>query len=95
MTIKSFHFPLQYITNEMVLKDISGKQVLALDVFSLAIKALVKHLLDLLENRGTNVEMKDILWVLTVPAIWSDAAKRFMRNSAEKVKRSRIIKALI
>ncbi|CAG2232442.1 unnamed protein product [Mytilus edulis] len=54
----------KYITNEMVLKDISGKQVLALD--------------------GTNVEMKDILWVLTVPAIWSDAAKRFMRNSAEK-----------
>lgn len=74
----------KHITNEMVLKDISGKQVLALDVFSLAIKALVKHLLDLLENRGTNVEMKDILWVLTVPAIWSDAAKRFMRNSAEK-----------
>ncbi|CAC5404261.1 unnamed protein product [Mytilus coruscus] len=68
----------------MVLNDISDKQVLALDVFSLAIKALVTHLLDILEKRGTDVEMKDILWILTVPAIWSDAAKRFMRKSAGK-----------
>ncbi|CAC5404260.1 unnamed protein product [Mytilus coruscus] len=74
----------QHITNEMVLKDISDKQVLALDVFSLAIKALVTHLLDIMEKRGTDVAMKDILWVLTVPAIWSDAAKQFMRRSAEK-----------
>jgi hypothetical protein len=27
----------------------------------------------------------EIKWVLTVPAIWSDQAKDFMRKSAEKV----------
>ena len=27
--------------------------------------------------------MKDIRWVLTVPAIWSDAAKQFMREAAQ------------
>jgi hypothetical protein len=26
-----------------------------------------------------------IQWVLTVPAIWSDKAKHFMRRAAEKV----------
>lgn len=29
--------------------------------------------------------MKDVFWVLTVPAIWSDKAKQFMRKSAEEV----------
>ena len=28
----------------------------------------------------------DILWVLTVPAIWSDQAKQFMREAAIQVK---------
>ncbi|CAG2191386.1 unnamed protein product [Mytilus edulis] len=32
----------------------------------------------------TGKSVKDIRWVLTVPAIWSDAAKQFMRKSAEK-----------
>jgi molecular chaperone DnaK (HSP70) len=27
----------------------------------------------------------DISWVLTVPAIWSDAAKQFMKEAAVKV----------
>ena len=27
----------------------------------------------------------DVHWVLTVPAIWDDAAKQFMREAAEKV----------
>lgn len=27
----------------------------------------------------------DILWVLTVPAIWSDQAKQFMRDAAIQV----------
>ena len=69
----------------MSLKDITGKQTPAIDVFGLAIKALVDHLLKMLEKQGTGVEMKEILWVLTVPAIWSDSAKQFMRKSAERV----------
>jgi len=28
---------------------------------------------------------KDARWVLTVPAIWNDVAKQFMREAAEKV----------
>lgn len=69
----------------MVLEDITGKSVPAIDVFAHSIKALVKHLMDALECRGTGVRSNDIKWVLTVPAIWTDKSKQFMRKSAEKV----------
>jgi hypothetical protein len=36
-------------------------------------------------ERGFEIEPKDIRWVLTVPAIWSEAAKQFMRKSANLV----------
>lgn len=69
----------------MVLTDITGKTVLAIDVFALSIKALVNHLMDALDIQGTGVISTDIKWVLTVPAIWTDNSKHFMRRSAEKV----------
>lgn len=28
---------------------------------------------------------KDFLWIITVPAIWTDGAKHFMREAAEEV----------
>jgi hypothetical protein len=31
------------------------------------------------------IRNSDIHWVLTVPAIWNDAAKQFMREAAEEV----------
>ena len=31
------------------------------------------------------VEKDDIFWVLTVPAIWNDSAKQFMREAAVNV----------
>lgn len=33
----------------------------------------------------------DILWVLTVPAIWTDQAKQFMRDAAIQVFIKRIL----
>ncbi|CAC5408536.1 unnamed protein product [Mytilus coruscus] len=68
----------------MVLADITGKTVLAIDVFAHSIKALINHLMDALEIQGTGVISTDIKWVLTVPAIWTDNSKQFMRKSAEK-----------
>lgn len=57
----------------------------AMTVFSEIIRYLKDHLLDLLAKRGTGVDNKDIHWVLTVPAIWSDSAKQFMREAACEV----------
>ena len=40
-----------------------------------------------LDKRDTGVQPNDIQWVLTVPAIWNDPAKQFMREAAQKVKK--------
>ena len=69
----------------MVLEDITGKALSAVDVFTLSIKALVDHLLSMLNKQGKLIHNDDVQWILTVPAIWTDTAKQFMRTSAEKV----------
>ena len=69
------------------MKTVDGKKELpALTIFSMAIKFLKDHLMKTLNNRDKIVRPNDIQWVLTVPAIWNDAAKQFMREAAEKVK---------
>lgn len=62
-----------------------GKQVKAIKVFAHAIRYLKDHMLNTLEQRGAGIKAKDINWVLTVPAIWEDPAKQFMREAAEEV----------
>ena len=58
----------------------------ALPVFSAAIKYLGSHLLQQLEvETGTKVKPQMVKWVLTVPAIWSDESKSFMRKAMYKV----------
>lgn len=68
------------------IKDETGKEMLAMDVFAAAIRYLMDHLQKACTERmyGGGVNDRDIRWVLTVPAIWDDAAKQFMRESAEK-----------
>lgn len=42
-------------------------------------------LLTEVENQDIQIQEEEIHWVLTVPAIWDDSAKKFMRDAAEKV----------
>ena len=69
----------------MVLEDITGKALSAVDVFTLSMKALIEHLLSMLKKHRKIIRNDEIQWILTVPAIWTDTAKQFMRTSAEKV----------
>ncbi|XP_052083294.1 heat shock 70 kDa protein 12B-like isoform X6 [Mytilus californianus] len=73
-----------HLSAATVIEDITGKSALAMDVFAISIQALKDHLIEELDKKGTTMTVKDIRWVLTVPAIWTDAAKQFMRKSAEK-----------
>ena len=59
----------------------------AIDVFSSAISFFKDHLIESVKQRnaGNGITVESIRWVLTVPAIWSDSAKQFMREAAEKV----------
>ncbi|KAL3858584.1 hypothetical protein ACJMK2_008856 [Sinanodonta woodiana] len=66
------------------LQDETGKKMPALQVFSLSIQCLMSHLMKMLDKQGTGVKKEEIHWVLTVPAIWNDSAKHFMRTAAEQ-----------
>nr|XP_022297580.1 heat shock 70 kDa protein 12A-like [Crassostrea virginica] len=64
------------------IEDESGKQLPALMVFSESIKFLKQSLLEEAKKQQTEIGENDIKWILTVPAIWSDPAKAFMRRAA-------------
>jgi hypothetical protein len=69
----------------MIIEDVAGRTVTAMKVFGTSIRALMNHLFLKFTEGGIEIEPEDIRWVLTVPAIWSDAAKQFMRKSANLV----------
>lgn len=70
--------------------DLSGKvKMPALTIFSMAIGYLKDHALSLLNNpryAAVTIELTDIFFVITVPAIWNDRSKLFMREAAVTVK---------
>ncbi|XP_060065880.1 heat shock 70 kDa protein 12A-like [Ylistrum balloti] len=70
------------ISRSMKLKSSNGKEMTAMKVFTCSIRFLKDHLLDSCKNRGVDVSMSEIRWVLTIPAIWNDRAKQFMRECA-------------
>ena len=69
----------------MKIKAENGRELPAITVIAITLE----HLKDLvLKNINEQVEHpnRKIQWILTVPAIWSPAAKQIMREAAEKVK---------
>ncbi|KAL4238787.1 hypothetical protein ACF0H5_003494 [Mactra antiquata] len=72
------------ITEDILLEDEMSKKLSAITVFSLAIKYLVDDVMTDIKKKCIGVLMSDFTWVLTVPAIWTDSAKKFMRLAAEK-----------
>lgn len=76
------------------ISDIRGRRLPALKVFACAIAYLKNHLLDHLRTDKMikdNFKIDDIYWVLTIPAIWDDGAKSFMRCAAQKVSITKIM----
>lgn len=86
-TIAYFSYIFQRVTRSTEIKDVTGKSMEAIKVFSIAIKFLKSQLLKKIQERLKNaLQDDDLYFVLTVPAIWDDPAKQFMREAAEKVR---------
>lgn len=51
----------------------------------MAIGFLREHFVKLVVSRNYDIREDDICYIVTVPAIWSDAAKQFMKEAATKV----------
>lgn len=54
-------------------------------IFTLSIRYLKDHLLEVL-RRTLEINADDIDFVLTVPAIWSETTRVFMREAAIQVR---------
>lgn len=59
-------------------------------VVSECLKFLKEDFIKTLEEKVNFIEMNDIHWIVTVPAIWSDHAKQFMRLATNQVQFSYI-----
>jgi len=69
-----------------MIKAVDGKELPAITVFSKALDYIRTIMLKYLDEQVTYIS-RSILWILTVPAIWSSAAKQVMRSAAEKVRK--------
>ena len=57
----------------------NGEQLPAIDVFAMTLQFLKDTALQWCKSHDK------VKWIVTVPAIWSDAAKEMMRNASDKV----------
>ncbi|XP_060556060.1 heat shock 70 kDa protein 12A-like [Ruditapes philippinarum] len=71
------------INRNLMLEDETGRSLLAIDVFAMSIRFLKDDLLETCNKRISGpIVAREVQWVLTVPAIWNDGAKQFMREAA-------------
>lgn len=76
-----FHFKFQkFDANVLNVLDIQNHYVPASAVFTGVIKYLKTDLMEQLTRRGYHLDESNIQFVVTVPAIWSEAAKQAMTD---------------
>ncbi|XP_048778297.2 heat shock 70 kDa protein 12A-like [Ostrea edulis] len=73
------------LSSETMLKDSRGYEMPAKLVFTHCIRFMKEDLLKMVKKKKLEAAytVNDIRWVLTVPAIWEEPAKKFMREAAE------------
>ncbi|XP_060561090.1 heat shock 70 kDa protein 12B-like [Ruditapes philippinarum] len=71
------------LSRSTTVEDINGKSMPAMTIFTMSIKYLKQHFTEALNKQKTGIVDEDIQYVITVPAIWNDNAKQFMREAAE------------
>jgi len=74
------------LTRQSEVEDVNGKRMSAMTIFSMAINYMRKHLIGALNDAFPGIEEGDVIFVITVPAIWNDGAKQFMREAAIAVR---------
>lgn len=79
--------PSQDLHKGVEIQAANGKKMLALKVFSHALRFFKDHCLqELSDQSSTRIVNDDIRWVITVPAIWRQPAKQFMRQASYEVR---------
>ena len=85
-TFCSPYHSVQDLHRGVEIQAANGKHMLAIKVFAHALRFFKKHCLqELSDQSATRILNDDIRWVITVPAIWQQPAKQFMRAAAYDV----------
>ena len=81
-----FYFFNQNISRKTLVTDINGVSLPAVTIFTMAIRYLKEHLFKSADLFTSGfVTERDVKYVLTVPAIWTENSKMFMREAAVEV----------
>ena len=76
-------FLLQTLGRSTMITAANGASLPAITVFSISLRYFRDHAIqELRDATGTKLGGEDIRWVITVPAIWRQQAKQFMREAA-------------
>ena len=82
-------FYVQELNRRMELEATNGKRIPAVTVFSHGLRYFkhtsLKELAEVSISPEAPPTQDDITWVITVPAIWRQSAKQFMRYAALQV----------
>ncbi|KAK7909579.1 hypothetical protein WMY93_014263 [Mugilogobius chulae] len=71
------------LSMETELEAVNGRKVRAIEVFAHALHFFREHALKEVKEQSSSVlEGEEIRWVITVPAVWRQPAKQFMREAA-------------
>ncbi|KAK7909342.1 hypothetical protein WMY93_014026 [Mugilogobius chulae] len=74
------------ITKDLEIRDVNRRSMNALKVFSAALRFLKEDALETIDKEPNIPKgLWDFTWVLTVPAIWDEPARQFMRKAAVQV----------
>jgi len=77
------HGSEETLNRDTLLEARNGKRLRALDIFSEALEYLKNRALERIhEQSGVEYTAEEVRWVVTVPAIWKQSAKQFMREAA-------------
>lgn len=80
----------QGVKKDILCTDELEKKLPASTVFAHCIRYLKDHLLTEINKSFPGTSNDEVDYVLTVPAIWGERAKRFMREAAKEVHESSI-----
>ncbi|WAR17353.1 HS12A-like protein [Mya arenaria] len=88
-----YHFKMKLynsekLTRETTLQDQTGKEIKAMDVYKIVLQYFKQRVMAHVGQVKSNETIygfssKQILWMLSIPAIWTDSARQFMREAAK------------
>ncbi|CAC5392283.1 unnamed protein product [Mytilus coruscus] len=72
------------LDKNMMLEDINGREMKASDVFACCIEYIKNKVFKRAEEAVRGLKEEQVHWMITVPAIWNESARQFMREAAAK-----------